>query len=122
MLSPRLCCSHIWGFWLQSQCVSTEKNHYSGTFNATIHIVAGGGGSGLAQFTPLNTSWSMVKDFDYGFTKLTSFNSSSLLYEYKRSSNGQVYDKFWIEREYKDVLGCDASTKKTYCPDFLLAH
>ncbi|KAG0605547.1 hypothetical protein M758_9G067500 [Ceratodon purpureus] len=106
----------------ENQCVSTEKDHYSGTFNATIHIVAGGGGSGLAPFTPLNTTWSMVKDFDFGFTKLTSFNSSSLLFEYKRSSNGQVYDKFWIEREYKDVLGCDATGLTTYCPAFLLAH
>lgn len=95
---------------------------YSGKFNATIHIVAGGGGSGLAQFSSLNTSWSMVKDYDFGFTKLTSFNSSSLLFEYKRSSDGQVYDQFWIEREYMDVLGCDATTLSTYCPDFLLAH
>ena len=107
---------------MQNQCLSTETDYYSGTFNATIHIVAGGGGSGLATFSPLNTTWSLVKDFDFGFTKLTSFNSSSLLFEYKKSSNGQVFDKFWIEREYKDVLGCDASALKTYYPDFLLAH
>ncbi|XP_024356761.1 nucleotide pyrophosphatase/phosphodiesterase isoform X2 [Physcomitrium patens] len=104
----------------ESQCVSSEKDYYSGTFNATIHIVTGGGGASLASFTTLNTTWSTVKDFDFGFTKLTSYNSSSLLFEYKRSRDGEVYDRFWIEREYMDVLGCDASQQN--CPESLLAH
>lgn len=106
----------------ENQCISTEKDYYSGRFNATIHVVAGGGGSALAQFTTLNETWSLVKDYDFGFTKLTSFNSSSLLFEYMKSSNGKVYDHFWIHREYKDVLGCDATKLTTFCPDFLLAH
>ncbi|BBN00281.1 acid phosphatase type 7 [Marchantia polymorpha subsp. ruderalis] len=103
----------------ENVCLSQEKHHYSGQFNATIHIVAGGGGAGLALFAPFNTSWSFVKDYDFGFTKLTSFNRSSLLLEYKRSSDGLVYDKFWITRHYKDVLGCDRRT--TFCPLITLA-
>ena len=39
--------------------------------------------------------------------KLTTFNHSTLVFEYKKSSEGKVYDKFWITREYKDILGCD---------------
>jgi hypothetical protein len=42
------------------------------------------------------------------FTKLTAFNHSSLLFEYKRSSDGKVYDSFTIQRDYRDVLGCDS--------------
>ncbi|CAM6117218.1 unnamed protein product [Calypogeia fissa] len=103
----------------QSICVSQEREHYSGQFNATIHIVAGGGGAGLVLFAPFNTLWSYVKDLDYGFTKLTAFNHSSLLVEYKRSDDGKVYDKFWFTRNYKDVLGCDR--KNLYCPTSTLA-
>lgn len=106
---------------MQNQCVSTERDHYSGVYNATIHIVAGGGGAGLAQFTTINTTWSFVKDFDYGFTKLTAFDSSRLLFEYKKSSNASIHDKFEITRKYMDVLGCD-NTLMQNCPDFALAH
>ncbi|KAJ4712575.1 Purple acid phosphatase [Melia azedarach] len=90
----------------QSQCVSTEKSHYSGTVNGTIHIVVGGGGSHLSNFGPVQTSWSLYKDSDYGFVKLTAFNHSSLLLEYKKSSDGKVYDSFTISRDYRDVLAC----------------
>lgn len=91
---------------MQSQCVSTEKSHYSGTVNGTIHIVVGGGGSHLSNFGPVQTSWSLYKDSDYGFVKLTAFNHSSLLLEYKKSSDGKVYDSFTISRDYRDVLAC----------------
>ncbi|XP_054807002.1 probable inactive purple acid phosphatase 27 [Prosopis cineraria] len=90
----------------QSQCVNSEKHHYSGTVNGTIHVVVGGGGSHLSEFGPVETSWSIFKDSDFGFVKLTAFNQSSLLFEYKKSSNGKVYDSFTISRDYKDVLAC----------------
>ncbi|KAM0060094.1 putative phosphodiesterase I [Helianthus debilis subsp. tardiflorus] len=90
----------------QNQCVNNEKSHYSGTVNGTIHIVAGGGGSHLSDFSELDTVWSIHKDHDFGFVKLTAFNQSSLLMEYKKSSDGEVYDSFTITREYKDVLAC----------------
>ncbi|XP_031271840.1 probable inactive purple acid phosphatase 27 [Pistacia vera] len=90
----------------QHQCVSTEKYHYSGTVNGTIHIVVGGGGSHFSDFGPLQPSWSLYSDSDYGFVKLTAFNHSSLLFEYKKSSDGQVYDSFTISRDYRDVLAC----------------
>jgi hypothetical protein len=102
-----------------SQCVSTEKDHYSGTFNATIHIVAGGGGCDLEPFSPVIPSWSLKQDLDWGFTKLTAFNHSTLLFEYKKSRDGEVYDQFWISRNYKDVLSCDGMGKN--CPGFTLA-
>ncbi|KAG6553828.1 hypothetical protein Mapa_004745 [Marchantia paleacea] len=100
-------------------CTSQEKDHFSGTFNATIHMVVGGGGSHLADFTSLNTSWSLVKDRDYGFVKLTASNHNNLLVEYKRSSDGFVYDEFTIHRRYSDVLGCDSSN--LFCPDMTIS-
>ncbi|GMN56636.1 hypothetical protein TIFTF001_025765 [Ficus carica] len=90
----------------QNKCVNSEKSHYSGTVNGTIHIVAGGGGSHLADFGPVQTTWSLYRDVDYGFVKLTAFNQSSLAVEYKKSSDGKVYDSFTISRDYKDVLAC----------------
>ncbi|KAK8952684.1 putative inactive purple acid phosphatase 24 [Platanthera guangdongensis] len=90
----------------QSQCVNDEESHYAGTMNGTIHIVVGGGGSHLSNFSSVETAWSLYKDYDYGFGKLTAFNHSFLLFEYKKSSDGRVYDSFTITREYKDVLSC----------------
>ncbi|CAO2202669.1 unnamed protein product [Urochloa humidicola] len=90
----------------QSQCMTNEKNHYSGTMNGTIHVVAGGGGSHLSEYTTAIPSWSIFRDHDFGFVKLTAFNHSSLLFEYKKSSDGKVYDSFTIERDYRDVLSC----------------
>ena len=93
---------------MQKYCAGDENSKYLGTFNATIHVVVGGGGSHLYTYTSLQTTWSIFKDQDFGFVNLTAFNHSRLLFEYKRSSEGKVYDKFWITREYKDILGCDS--------------
>ncbi|CAO2173526.1 unnamed protein product [Urochloa humidicola] len=90
----------------QSKCMTNEKSHYSGTMNGTIHVVAGGGGSHLNRYTTAIPKWSIFRDRDYGFTKLTAFNHSSLLFEYKKSSDGKVYDSFTIDRDYRDVLSC----------------
>ncbi|KAL9243396.1 hypothetical protein vseg_017289 [Gypsophila vaccaria] len=90
----------------QNQCVNSEKNNFWGTVNGTIHVVVGGGGSHLSKFSSLNTSWSLYKDYDFGFVKLTAFNHSSLLFEYKKSRDGNVYDSFTISRDYRDVLAC----------------
>ncbi|KAK3043264.1 hypothetical protein RJ639_002507 [Escallonia herrerae] len=88
------------------KCVNSETSHYSGTVKGTIHVVVGGGGSHLSAFSPVNTTWSLFKDYDFGFVKLTAFNHSSLLFEYKKSSDGKVYDSFTISRDYRDVLAC----------------
>ncbi|TYH80606.1 hypothetical protein ES332_D03G143800v1 [Gossypium tomentosum] len=90
----------------QNQCVNKEKNHYSGTVNRTIHVVVGGAGSHLSKFSQLIPYWSIYRDYDFGFVKLTAFNQSSLLFEYKKSRDGKVYDSFTISRDYKDVLAC----------------
>ncbi|PON77307.1 Acid phosphatase [Parasponia andersonii] len=90
----------------QNQCVNSEKSKFSGVVNATIHVVTGGGGKSLAKFSSLSPVWSVYRDYDWGFVKLTAFNHSSLLFEYKKSRDGQVYDSFTIYREYKDVLAC----------------
>ena len=70
------------------------------------------GGSHLSNFTTEVPAWSIYREMDYGFVKLTAFNYSSLLYEYKRSSDGKVYDSFTVNREYRDVLAC----VKDSCP------
>ncbi|KAL7606313.1 hypothetical protein Lser_V15G17398 [Lactuca serriola] len=90
----------------QNQCVNSEISQYSGIVNGTIHVVVGGGGSHLSDFTQINTFWSLYKDQDWGFVKLTAFNHSSLLFEYKKSNDGLVYDNFTISRDYRDVLAC----------------
>ncbi|KAF2920642.1 hypothetical protein DAI22_08g225000 [Oryza sativa Japonica Group] len=90
----------------QSQCVSGERRRYSGTMNGTIFVVAGGGGSHLSDYTSAIPKWSVFRDRDFGFVKLTAFNHSSLLFEYKKSSDGKVYDSFTVERDYRDVLSC----------------
>ncbi|WJX94480.1 putative inactive purple acid phosphatase 27 [Trifolium repens] len=99
----------------QNQCVNTEKSHYSGTVNGTIHIVAGGAGRQLSNFSQVTPKWSLYRDYDFGFVKLTAFNHSSLLFEYKKSRDGNVYDSFTVSRNYRDVLacvhdGCEATT------------
>ena len=88
----------------QNQCVNKETSHYSGVVNGTIHVVVGGGGAHLNRFTTINTTWSLFKDYDYGFVKLTAFDQSNLLFEYKKSKDGKVYDSFTISRDNKDVL------------------
>jgi hypothetical protein len=90
----------------QSQCMTSEKSHYSGTMNGTIFVVAGGGGCHLSSYTTAIPKWSIYRDHDFGFTKLTAFNHSSLLFEYMKSSDGKVYDSFTIHRDYRDVLRC----------------
>ncbi|XP_065625211.1 DEAD-box ATP-dependent RNA helicase 15 [Quercus suber] len=89
-----------------NQCVKSGRSHYSGPVDGTIHVVVGGGGSHLSTFSGVTPRWSLYRDYDYGFVKLTAFNHSSLLFEYKKSSDGKVYDSFTIAREYKDVLAC----------------
>ena len=91
---------------MQNQCVNSDKSRYSGTMNGTIHVVVGGGGSHLSEFTTAIPNWSIYRDYDWGFVKLTAFNCSSLLFEYKKSRDEKVYDSFTISREYKDVLAC----------------
>jgi len=90
----------------QSRCMTSEKSHYSGTMNGTIFVVAGGGGSHLSDYTTAIPRWSIFRHRDFGFVKLTAFNHSSLLFEYKRSSDGKVYDSFTVDRDYRDVLSC----------------
>ncbi|KAH7528219.1 hypothetical protein FEM48_Zijuj05G0049300 [Ziziphus jujuba var. spinosa] len=90
----------------KKQCTSNEQHHYSGTVNGTIHVIVGGGGSHLSKFSQVQPNWSIYRDYDFGFVKMTAFNHTSLLVEYKKSSDGEVYDYFTISREYKDVLAC----------------
>jgi hypothetical protein len=61
----------------QNQCMTKETTRYSGTMNGTIFVVAGGGGSHLSDYTTAIPRWSVFRDSDYGFVKLTSFNHSS---------------------------------------------
>lgn len=97
---------HVLVCLLQNTCIRNGSNYYSGPFEATTHVVVGGGGASLADFTTVRARWSYFQDHDYGFAKLTAFNHSMLLLEYKRSSDGRVYDHFIISRDYRDVLGC----------------
>ncbi|CAA7039318.1 unnamed protein product [Microthlaspi erraticum] len=61
-------------------------------FNGTIHVVAGGGAAGLSDFSDWQPKWTLIRDKDFGFVKLTALDNSNLLFEYKKSSNGRVND------------------------------
>ncbi|KAA3460828.1 putative inactive purple acid phosphatase 1 [Gossypium australe] len=101
----------------ENQCTDNEKRYYKGTLKGTIHVVAGGAGASLSPFTTLKTKWSLFRDYDYGFVKLTAFGHSNLLFEYKKSSDGKVYDSFRISRDYRDILACTLDS----CPPTTLA-
>ncbi|XP_073032079.1 probable inactive purple acid phosphatase 1 [Primulina eburnea] len=94
----------------QNHCTSNEKRYYQGSLNGTIHVVAGGGGASLTGFSTLQPNWSIFRDSDYGFVKLTAFDHSNLLFEYKRSSDGKVHDSFRISRDYRDILACSVDS------------
>uniref|UniRef100_A0A2N9EW98 ATPase AAA-type core domain-containing protein n=1 Tax=Fagus sylvatica TaxID=28930 RepID=A0A2N9EW98_FAGSY len=98
-------------------CTNEEKHYYKGTLNGTIHVVAGGGGASLSPSTTLQTKWSFFRDYDYGFLKLTAFDHSNLLFEYKKSRDGKVYDSFRISRDCRDILACTVDS----CPSMTLA-
>ncbi|KAL5224861.1 hypothetical protein ABZP36_011500 [Zizania latifolia] len=103
----------------QSQCVVNASDHYSGPFMATTHVVVGGAGASVldSKFTTSKINWSHYRDFDHGFVKLTALNHSSLLFEYKKSRDGNVYDHFTISRDYRDILACSIDN----CPRTTLA-
>ncbi|WCJ36257.1 purple acid phosphatase 27 [Euphorbia peplus] len=90
----------------QNRCTRKEKNAYTGTLGGTIHVVVGGGGSHLSKFSSAPPNWSIYRDYDYGFVKMTAFNHSSMLFEYKRSRDGKVHDSFTLSRDYRDLLAC----------------
>lgn len=102
---------------MQNQCTDNEKRYYKGTLEGTIHVAAGGAGAYLSPFTTLKTSWSLYRDYDHGFVKLTAFDHSNLLFEYKKSRDGKVYDSFRISRDYRDILACTMDS----CPSTTLA-
>uniref|UniRef100_A0A2P2LMK8 Purple acid phosphatase n=1 Tax=Rhizophora mucronata TaxID=61149 RepID=A0A2P2LMK8_RHIMU len=101
----------------QNICTSKEKHYYTGSLNGTIHVVAGGAGASLSEFSGIETSWSMYRDYDHGFVKLTALDHSNLLFEYKKSQDGKVYDSFRISRDYRDILACTVDS----CPSTTLA-
>ncbi|KAH9772385.1 putative inactive purple acid phosphatase 1 [Citrus sinensis] len=101
----------------QNICTNKEKHYYKGSLNGTIHIAAGGAGASLSPFTTLQTTWSLYRDYDHGFVKLTAFDHSNLLFEYKKSRDGKVYDSFRISRDYRDILACSVDS----CPSMTLA-
>ncbi|CAK9186204.1 unnamed protein product [Ilex paraguariensis] len=101
----------------QNICTNEEKQYYKGALNGTIHVVAGGAGATLSPYSSIQPKWSIFRDFDHGFTKLTAFDHSNLLFEYKKSSDGKVYDSFRISRDYRDILACTVDS----CPSMTLA-
>uniref|UniRef100_A0A7C9ABG3 Purple acid phosphatase n=1 Tax=Opuntia streptacantha TaxID=393608 RepID=A0A7C9ABG3_OPUST len=98
-------------------CTRKGRDYYQGPLNGTIHVVAGGAGASLTEFANFQPRWSLYRDFDYGFVKLTAFDHSNLLFEYKKSRDGKVYDSFRISRDYRDILACFADS----CPPGTLA-
>lgn len=101
----------------ENVCVAKGSDIYTGAFTATTHVVVGGGGASLADYTAVRARWSHVQDRDFGFAKLTAFNHTTLLFEYKKSRDGSVHDDFTVSRDYRDVLACGVDN----CPSTTLA-
>lgn len=72
--------------------------------NGTIHVVAGGGGASLDDFSCMQSSWSLLGDKDFGFVTLIVVDHSTIQFEYRRSSDAVIHDSFEIAREYKEIL------------------
>ncbi|KAK8916104.1 putative inactive purple acid phosphatase 27 [Platanthera zijinensis] len=96
---------------MRNTCLQNASNHYHGIFRANTHVIVGGGGAGLANFSPFQARWSHFRDHVFGFVKLTAFNHSILLFEYKKSRDGNVYDHFTITRDYPDLLASIGKTR-----------
>ncbi|WVZ90906.1 LOW QUALITY PROTEIN: hypothetical protein U9M48_037160 [Paspalum notatum var. saurae] len=109
-ISLQLNYNNIIIYLVQNRCVQDGSNQYVGRFNATTHVVVGGGGASLSPFRATVPYWSFFRDYDHGFAKLTAFNHSSMLFEYKRSSDGRVYDHFTVSRDYRDVMACSVDS------------
>uniref|UniRef100_A0ACD5YEI1 Uncharacterized protein n=1 Tax=Avena sativa TaxID=4498 RepID=A0ACD5YEI1_AVESA len=71
--------------------------------DGTVHVVVGGGGAYMSNFTTVAPPWSVYRDMDYGFGKLTASNETTLRFEYRRSSDGQVYDSFTLHKDKQNV-------------------
>ncbi|KAM0836044.1 hypothetical protein ACQ4PT_062558 [Festuca glaucescens] len=69
----------------------------------TVHVVVGGAGAYMSNFTTVAPPWSVYRDMDYGFGKLTASNETTLQFEYRRSSDGQVYDSFTVHKDKQNV-------------------
>ncbi|KAM0852660.1 hypothetical protein ACQ4PT_051614 [Festuca glaucescens] len=69
----------------------------------TVHIVVGGAGAYMSNFTTVAPPWSVYRDMDYDFGKLTASNETTLQFECGRSSDGQVYDSFTVHKDKKNV-------------------
>ncbi|XP_076891783.1 putative inactive purple acid phosphatase 27 [Bidens hawaiensis] len=83
----------------ENECVSRDEYNYMRSMMGTIHIVVGGAGSQVDNFADINPDWTLYTDTDFGYGKLTAFNHSSLLFEYMKSRDGNVYDSFTISRD-----------------------
>lgn len=83
-----------------------ERRMYKGPLNGTIHVVAGGGGANINDFSCVQPKWSVFSDIAHGFVTLTAVDHSNLKFEYRRSSDGTIHDSFEIVREYRDILSC----------------
>ncbi|CAM0952239.1 unnamed protein product [Alopecurus aequalis] len=67
--------------------------------DGTVHVVVGGGGSHVSNFTTEVPPWSVYREMDYGFGKLTAMDDTLLKFEYRRSNDGQVYDSFTVHKD-----------------------
>ncbi|EFJ22721.1 hypothetical protein SELMODRAFT_416464 [Selaginella moellendorffii] len=81
--------------------ISNEANVYSGKFNETIRVVAGGAGGSLTPFLSPTPPWSVKRDYDYGYSKMT----------YCCSSTRRAWTAKFTIRNSKT---CSAATPKFY--------
>jgi hypothetical protein len=68
-----------------------------------VHVVVGGAGAYMSNFTTVAPPWSMYRDMNYGYGKLTASNETTLQFEFRRSSDGQVYDSFILHKDKQNV-------------------
>jgi hypothetical protein len=69
--------------------------------HAPIYIVTGvpGQQESYAPVSPTPLPFSVFQDDKWGFSRLTAFNDSHMLWEQVRSETGNVIDYLWIIKE-----------------------
>jgi len=97
----------IWGHvHAYERTYPVYKNNVIGTYSnpkATVHILAGMAGASCCGYywTDPQPSWSAYRySGDWGYTRFTVFNDTTLHFEFVTNWNGDVSDEFWMTSKH----------------------
>jgi len=68
------------------------------TKGATTHIIVGTAGKELDMPAYMDMDWSMYREINYGYGRITVYNKNKLLWEFIRNKDNVVTDKVLLTR------------------------